>query len=58
MQQKMASVVQPEFATRDECVEALGQLSDEDYERLGKIARLRVMGLHAVEWRDLCPRRN
>ena len=47
------SVVQPEIATREECAEALRQLSDEDYEWLEKIARLRVTGLHAVAWRDL-----
>ena len=52
-QQEMARVVQREIATREECAEALGQLSDEDYERLEKIARLRVVGLHAVAWRDL-----
>lgn len=47
------SVVQRELATSEECAEALRQLSDEDHERLEKIARLRVMGLHAVAWRDL-----
>ena len=52
-QQETARVVQREIATREECAKALGQLSDEDYERLEKIARLRVIGLHAVAWRDL-----
>lgn len=53
VQQETASVVQREVATREECAEALRQLSDEDYVRLEKIARLRVIGLHAVEWREL-----
>ena len=53
VQQETASVAQREIATREECAEALRQLSDEDYERLEKIARLRVIGLHAVEWREL-----
>ena len=52
-QQELARVVQREIATQEEYAEALGQLSDEDYERLEKIARLRVIGLHAVAWRDL-----
>lgn len=47
------SVVQRAMATSDECAEALRGLSDEDHERLEKIARLRVVGLHAVAWRDL-----
>lgn len=47
------SVVQREMATREECAEALRQLSDEDHERLEKIARLRATGLHAVAWCDL-----
>ena len=53
VQQETASVVQREIATRKECAEALRRLSDEDYERLEKLARLRVIGLHAVEWREL-----
>ena len=53
VQREMASVVQREIATREECAEALRRLSDEDYERLEKIARLRVIGLHAVAWREL-----
>ena len=52
-QQEMAREAQREIATREECAEALGLLSDEDYVRLEKIARLRVVGLHAVAWRDL-----
>ena len=53
VQQETASVVQREVANREECAEALRRLSDEDYERLEKIARLRVIGLHAVAWREL-----
>ena len=53
VQREVASVVQRDVATREECAEALRALSDEDYERLEKIARLRVIGLHAVAWRDL-----
>ena len=53
VQQETAGVVQREIATRKECAEALRRLSDEDYERLEKIARLRVIGLHAVDWREL-----
>ena len=53
VQREVASVVQRDMATREECAEALRALSDEDYERLEKIARLRVIGLHAVAWRDL-----
>ena len=47
------NVVQRDIATREECAEGLRQLSDEDYERLEKIARLRATGLNAVAWRDL-----
>ena len=47
------NAVQQELATQEECAEELRQLSGEDYERLEKIARLRVTGLHAVAWRDL-----
>ena len=53
VQREMESVAQREIATREECAEALRALSDKDYERLEKIARLRVIGLHAVAWRDL-----
>ena len=53
VQPEVASVVQRDMATREECAEALRALSDKDYERLEKIARLRVIGLHAVEWREL-----
>ena len=53
VQQETASAAQREIATRKQCAEALCRLSDEDYERLEKIARLRVIGLHAVEWREL-----
>ena len=53
VQPEMASVVQRGIATREECAEALRALSDEDCERLEKIARLRVIGLHAVAWREL-----
>jgi len=53
VQREVASVVQRDMATREECAEALRALSDEDYERLEKIARLRVTGLHSVAWRDL-----
>ena len=46
-------MIQRDVATREECEAALRQLSDEDYDRLEKIARLRAIGLHAVAWRDL-----
>ena len=41
-------MIQRDVATREECEAALRQLSDEDYDRLEKIARLRAIGLHAV----------
>ena len=42
-----------DVATRAESAEALRRLSDDDLRRLEQLARLRVMGLHAVDWRDL-----
>ena len=42
-----------EVATTEESVAALRQLSDDDLRRLEQLARLRVIGLHAVDWRDL-----
>ena len=53
VQQETPDVVEREIATRKEVAEALHSLSDEDHERLEKVARLRVIGLNAVEWRDL-----
>ena len=42
-----------ETATQEECAASLGQLSDADIRRLEQLARLRAIGLHAVEWREL-----
>ena len=42
-----------ELATRDEIAAALRCLSDADLRRLERIARIRVAGLHAVDWQDL-----
>ena len=42
-----------EVATTEESVAALRQLSDDDLRRLEQLARLRVVGLHAVDWQDL-----
>ncbi len=44
---------QREVATKDESAVALRQLSDADLLRLERIARIRVIGLHAVDWQDL-----
>ena len=40
-------------ATPEESAAALRQLSDGELRRLEQLARLRVIGLHAVDWRDL-----
>ena len=42
-----------EVATREESAAALRRLSDTDLLRLEQLARLRVIGLHAVDWQDL-----
>ena len=42
-----------ELATKDEIAAALRSLSDADLRRVERIARIRVTGLHAVDWRDL-----
>ena len=42
-----------ETATKEECAAALRRLSDADIRRLEQLARLRAIGLHAVEWREL-----
>ena len=42
-----------DVATPEESVAALRRLSDGDLRRLERLARLRVIGLHAVDWRDL-----
>ncbi len=42
-----------DVATAEEIVTALRQLSDGDLRRLEQLARLRVVGLHAMDWRDL-----
>ena len=47
------SMVQRKMATWEECVGGLRQLSEEDYQRLETLARLRATGLYAVAWRDL-----
>ena len=39
-----------DVATVEECVEGLRQLSDDDLRRLEQVARIRAMGLHAVDW--------
>ena len=39
-----------DVATVEECVEGLRQLSDDDLQKLGQVARIRAMGLHAVDW--------
>ena len=44
---------QREVATKDEIVAALRRLSDADLRRLERIARIRVVGLNAVDWQDL-----
>ena len=44
---------QREVATKDEIAAALRCLSDADLRRLERIARIRVIGLHAVDWQDL-----
>ena len=47
------NLVQRDTVTREECAEALRRLTDSDLQRLEQLARLRVIGLHAVEWREL-----
>ena len=42
-----------ETATKEEKAAALRRLSETDLLRLEQLARLRVIGLHAVDWRDL-----
>ena len=42
-----------DVATTEESVAALRQLSDDDLRRLEQLARVRVIGLYAVDWRDL-----
>ena len=42
-----------EAVTAEESVAALRQLSDGDLRRLEQLARLRVIGLHALDWQDL-----
>ena len=42
-----------EIATKEESADALRQLSDAALLQLGKIARLRAIGLHAVDGQDL-----
>ena len=46
-------VVNIETASPSESAEALNQLSAADLRRLEKIARLRVIGLHDLDWQDL-----
>ena len=40
-------------ASKQAVVDGLRELSDADLRRLERIARLRAVGLHEVEWRDL-----
>ena len=42
-----------ELATAEESAAALRRLSDTDLLRLEQLARLRAIGLHAVDWQDL-----
>ena len=42
-----------QLATKDEIAAELRCLSDADLRRLERIARIRVTGLHAVDWQDL-----
>ena len=46
-------LAQREVATIDEAAAALRRLSDADLRRLERIARLRAIGLNALDWRDL-----
>lgn len=39
-----------DVATVEECVEGLRRLSDDDLRKLGQVARIRAIGLHAVDW--------
>lgn len=45
--------MQRETASKEQCAEALRQLSDADWRRLNEIARLRATGLKTVEGWDL-----
>lgn len=47
------TLVHRETATLEECATALRRLSDADVRRLEQLARLRAIGLHAVDWREL-----
>lgn len=47
------TLVQRDAATVEECAAALRQLSDSDLRRLKEVARLRAMGLAALDWGDL-----
>ena len=47
------TLVHRETATQEECAAALRGLSDAEIHRLEQLARLRVIGLHAVDWREL-----
>ena len=43
----------PKIASKQDIVDELRGLTDADLGRLEQIARLRAIGLHDVEWRDL-----
>lgn len=47
------TLVHRETATQEECAAALRRLSDAEIRRLEQLARLRAIGLHGVEWREL-----
>ena len=47
------TLVQREAATAEECAEALRQLTDAELQRLQQLARVRVIGLEALDWGDL-----
>ena len=48
----MVTVI-PKIASKQDVIDELRGLTDADLGRLEQIARLRAMGLHDVEWRDL-----
>lgn len=47
------AVVERDITPASEVAEALRQLSDADMRRLEALARVRAIGLHEVDWRDL-----
>lgn len=47
------TLVQRQAATVEECAEALRQLADGELRQLERVARIRVIGLAALDWQDL-----